>query len=108
MWQVPKNTDLGADAERVRKEEQSKIDEAEILTEEELTEKEELLKEVGWSKESRKGNWLSIGLWYIQINNISTSFILFSSCFIIQCVCVCVYIYYTHFILYWTGIYELE
>lgn len=53
---MPKNTDLGADAERVRKEEQSKIDEAEILTEEELTEKEELLKEVGWSKESRKGN----------------------------------------------------
>ncbi|XP_048772978.1 SWI/SNF-related matrix-associated actin-dependent regulator of chromatin subfamily A member 5-like isoform X1 [Ostrea edulis] len=51
-YRVPKNTDLGADAERVRKEEQSKIDEAEILTEEELTEKEELLKEgfTNWSK----------------------------------------------------------
>lgn len=44
--QVPKNPDLGADAERVRKEEQGKIDEAEVLTEEELAEKEDLLKEV--------------------------------------------------------------
>lgn len=46
MKQVPKNPDLGADAERVRKEEQGKIDEAEVLTEEELAEKEDLLKEV--------------------------------------------------------------
>lgn len=51
--QVPKNPDLGADAERVRKEEQGKIDESEVLTEEELAEKEDLLKEVrgggeGW------------------------------------------------------------
>lgn len=44
--QVPKNPDLGADAERVRKEEQGKIDESEVLTEEELAEKEDLLKEV--------------------------------------------------------------
>lgn len=50
--QVPKNPDLGADAERVRKEEQGKIDEAEVLTEEELAEKEDLLKEV-----SQTQNW---------------------------------------------------
>lgn len=43
---MPKNPDLGADADRVRKEEQTRIDEAEPLGEEELSEKEELLKEV--------------------------------------------------------------
>ena len=44
--QVPKNPDLGADAERVRKEEQGKIDESEQISEEEIAEKEELLKKV--------------------------------------------------------------
>lgn len=44
--QVPKDPDLGSDAERVRKEEQKKIDEVEPLTEEELAEKEDLLKSV--------------------------------------------------------------
>jgi hypothetical protein len=49
---VPKNPDLGSDAERVRKEEQQKIDDAEPLTEEELAEKDELLKQgfSNWSK----------------------------------------------------------
>ena len=45
--QVPKNPDLGSDADRVRKEEQARIDEAEQLSEEELAEKEDLLREVG-------------------------------------------------------------
>lgn len=51
-YRVPKNPDLGSDAERVRKEEQQKIDEAEPLNEEELAEKEELLKQGfnNWSK----------------------------------------------------------
>ena len=44
--QVPKNTDLGADAERVRKEEQKRIDEAEVLSEDEINEKEDLLRQV--------------------------------------------------------------
>ena len=44
---MPKNPDLGADADRVRKEEQARIDEAEQLSEEELAEKEDLLREVG-------------------------------------------------------------
>lgn len=44
--QVPKNPDLGSDAERVRKDEQSKIDNAEVLTEEEAGEKEDLLQQV--------------------------------------------------------------
>ena len=50
--QVPKNLDLGSDAERVRKEEQRKIDEAEPLNEDELGEKEDLLKQgfSNWSK----------------------------------------------------------
>lgn len=43
---VPRDPDLGADAAKVQKEEQRKIDEAETLTEEELAEKEELLKNV--------------------------------------------------------------
>lgn len=51
-YRVPKNPDLGADADRVRKEEQVRIDESEPLTEEELTEKEDLLKEgfTNWTK----------------------------------------------------------
>jgi SWI/SNF-related matrix-associated actin-dependent regulator of chromatin subfamily A member 5 len=50
--QVPKDPDLGADAERVRKEEQKKIDEAEQLTDEEIAEKEDLLKQgfSNWTK----------------------------------------------------------
>ena len=44
--QVPKNPDLGSDAERVRKEEQKKIDESDTCTQEETNEKEELLKQV--------------------------------------------------------------
>jgi SWI/SNF-related matrix-associated actin-dependent regulator of chromatin subfamily A member 5 len=47
--QVPKDLDLGSDAERVRKEEQKKIDESEVLTEEEVQEKEDLLREVNLS-----------------------------------------------------------
>lgn len=49
-YKVPLNTDLGADAKKVQKEEQRKIDEAEELTEEEQAEKDELLKD-GF------GNW---------------------------------------------------
>ena len=44
---MPKNPDLGSDADRVRKEEQARIDEAEQLSEAELSEKEDLLREVG-------------------------------------------------------------
>ena len=47
--QVPKNPELGHDAERVRREEQAKIDEAELLTEEENAEKDDLLKQVSVS-----------------------------------------------------------
>jgi hypothetical protein len=46
LWQVPRDPDLGADAARVQKEEQRKIDESDVLNEEELAEKEELLKTV--------------------------------------------------------------
>merc|ERR1712183_794839 len=51
-YKVPINPDLGADAKRVQKEEQRKIDEAEELTEDEQLEKEDLLKEgfSNWSK----------------------------------------------------------
>merc|ERR1719297_62481 len=51
-YKVPLNPDLGADAKRVQKEEQKKIDEAEELTEDEQIEKEDLLKEgySNWSK----------------------------------------------------------
>merc|ERR1719158_915031 len=51
-YKVPLNPDLGADAKRVQKEEQKKIDEAEELTEDEQLEKEDLLKEgfSNWSK----------------------------------------------------------
>ena len=50
--QVPRNPDLGSDAERVRKEEQRKIDESDVLSQEELTEKEDLLKQgfTNWNK----------------------------------------------------------
>ena len=44
--QVPKDPDLGVDADRVMKEEQQKIDEAEELSEALIAEKEELLNEV--------------------------------------------------------------
>ncbi|XP_053398932.1 SWI/SNF-related matrix-associated actin-dependent regulator of chromatin subfamily A member 5-like isoform X1 [Mercenaria mercenaria] len=51
-YRVPKNPELGHDAERIRKEEQGKIDEAELLTEEENAEKDELLKQgfTEWNK----------------------------------------------------------
>ena len=51
-YKVPLNTDLGADAKRIQKEEQRKIDESEELSEEEQAEKEELLKHgyANWSK----------------------------------------------------------
>jgi len=44
---VPRNPELGNDAERIRKEEQTKIDESEVLNDEENAEKEDLLKQVG-------------------------------------------------------------
>ena len=44
---MPKNTDLGADADRVRREEQGRVDSADQLTEGELSEKESLLRQVG-------------------------------------------------------------
>ena len=43
---MPRNPELGNDAERVRKEEQAKIDEAEVLNDEEIAEKDDLLKQV--------------------------------------------------------------
>lgn len=46
MKQVPKNSELGADAAKIQKEEQKKIDEAQPLTEEEQAEKEVLLTKV--------------------------------------------------------------
>ena len=46
ILKVPKNPDLGSDAERVRKEEQGRIDESEELDDAENAEKEELLKQV--------------------------------------------------------------
>ncbi|KAK3611417.1 hypothetical protein CHS0354_034864 [Potamilus streckersoni] len=51
-YKVPKNPDYGADADRIRKEEQQKIDESEPLIEEEIQEKEDLLKQgfTNWSK----------------------------------------------------------
>jgi len=50
--QVPKDPDLGSDAERVRREEQKKIDDADMLSEEEISEKEDLLKQgfSNWTK----------------------------------------------------------
>lgn len=51
-YRVPKNPELGHDAEKIRREEQSKIDEAELLTEDENAEKDELLKQgfTEWNK----------------------------------------------------------
>lgn len=44
--QVPKNSELGADAAKIQKEEQKKIDESQPLSEEEQAEKEVLLTKV--------------------------------------------------------------
>ena len=51
-FKVPLNLDLGADAKKIQREDQKKIDEAEELTEEEQKEKEELLREgfSNWTK----------------------------------------------------------
>ncbi|XP_052828278.1 SWI/SNF-related matrix-associated actin-dependent regulator of chromatin subfamily A member 5 isoform X3 [Octopus bimaculoides] len=51
-YKVPKNPDYGADAERIRREEQKRIDEAYPLNDAEISEKEELLKQgfTNWSK----------------------------------------------------------
>ena len=51
-YRVPKNHELGSDAERTRKDEQKRIDDSEQLTEEEIQEKEELLRKgfTSWSK----------------------------------------------------------
>ncbi|XP_005102157.1 SWI/SNF-related matrix-associated actin-dependent regulator of chromatin subfamily A member 5 [Aplysia californica] len=51
-YKVPKNPEFGADADRIRKEEQGKIDGSSQLDEDELTEKDSLLKEgfTNWSK----------------------------------------------------------
>jgi SWI/SNF-related matrix-associated actin-dependent regulator of chromatin subfamily A member 5 len=51
-YKVPKNPDLGSDAERVRKDEQRKIDESDLLTEDEQVEKDDLLHQgfTNWSK----------------------------------------------------------
>lgn len=46
---MPKDPELGADAARNQKEEQRKIDEAQLLTEEEQAEKELLLTKVNYS-----------------------------------------------------------
>ena len=46
-YRVPKNVDVTSDADKIRKEEQKKIDDAEQLNDEELAEKESLLKQVG-------------------------------------------------------------
>ncbi|KAK7788863.1 hypothetical protein R5R35_007891 [Gryllus longicercus] len=51
-YKVPKNPELGADASRIQKEEQRKIDDAQPLTEEEISEKEQLLTQgfTNWTK----------------------------------------------------------
>uniref|UniRef100_A0A182ILL8 Uncharacterized protein n=1 Tax=Anopheles atroparvus TaxID=41427 RepID=A0A182ILL8_ANOAO len=51
-YKVPKNPDLGAEANKVQREEQRKIDEAEPLSDEELVEKESLLTQgfTNWTK----------------------------------------------------------
>ncbi|XP_025201140.1 chromatin-remodeling complex ATPase chain Iswi [Melanaphis sacchari] len=51
-YKVPKNSELGADAAKIQKEEQRKIDEAQPLTEEEQAEKEVLLTKgfTNWNK----------------------------------------------------------
>lgn len=45
-YKVPKNPELGSDANKVQRDEQRKIDDAEPLTDEEVTEKEKLLTQV--------------------------------------------------------------
>ena len=47
-YKVPKNPEFGSDADRIRKEEQSKIDNSDELDEEELAEKATLLTEVSF------------------------------------------------------------
>lgn len=51
-YKVPKNLDLGADAAKIQRDEQRKIDESEPLTEDELAEKEELLQQgfTNWTR----------------------------------------------------------
>lgn len=51
-YKVPRNVELGQDAARVQKEEQKKIDDAEVLAEDEVAEKEKLLTEgfTNWTK----------------------------------------------------------
>ncbi|XP_046560346.1 SWI/SNF-related matrix-associated actin-dependent regulator of chromatin subfamily A member 5-like isoform X1 [Haliotis rubra] len=51
-YKVPKNPDLGSDADRVRKEDQMRIDESEQLNDDEIGEKEDLLKQgfTNWTK----------------------------------------------------------
>lgn len=51
-YKVPRNPDLGADAGKIQREEQSKIDESEPLTEEEIAEKEDLLQQgfTNWTR----------------------------------------------------------
>lgn len=51
-YKVPRNPDLGSDAGKIQKEEQSKIDESEPLTEEEIAEKEDLLQQgfTNWTR----------------------------------------------------------
>ena len=48
-YKVPKNPEFGPDADRIRKEEQAKIDQSDVLNENQLVEKEDLLKEVSRS-----------------------------------------------------------
>jgi SWI/SNF-related matrix-associated actin-dependent regulator of chromatin subfamily A member 5 len=45
-YKVPRNSELGADAAKIQREEQRKIDEAEPLAEEEQAEKDALLTQV--------------------------------------------------------------
>lgn len=47
-YKVPKNPELGSDANKMQREEQRKIDDAEPLTDEEVVEKEKLLTQVGY------------------------------------------------------------
>lgn len=51
-YKVPLNPDLGADAKKIQKEEQKRVDEAEELTEDEIEEKDELLNQgfTNWNK----------------------------------------------------------
>jgi len=51
-YKVPRNPDLGADAGKVQKEEQKRIDESEPLSEDEIAEKEDLLQQgfTNWTR----------------------------------------------------------